>query len=592
MSTKSQVKICVDCKNEFEIDSGDLNLYEKVGLKIPEQCFFCRLKQYAAFWVFGKFRKGVSNLSGESLITVLPSTARYPIYKSHEWWGDAWNPIDFGQDYDPSKPFFEQLKELQEKIPHPHQVGKNNTNCDWCDDIWFSRNCYLTRAAFKCENLSYGYRVIGSKDSFDLTLSFNLQNSYDCLECHDSFNLSFSENSRDCIDSYFLYDCRNCQNCFMCWNLRNKRYFIRNKQYTKDQYEKEIKNIKLNSHKELKFLKDEYNNILKNLAVHRENFNLKTTNSTGNYLTNCDKCINVFAYEDSQNCRNQLRGLSNKDCIDQMGIFGTTEISGSNSCVYYSYGMKNSNWSSGRYSEYLEICDEVEYCFGCIGLRKKKYCILNKQYSKKEYEEITKKLRKHMYDMPYTGVKGRVYKYGEFFPPEFSPWSYNETLAQEYFPLTKEQAKGEGYRWRDPDTKNYVPTILSEDIPNDITSTGDAITDEVLECAHKMRCNQGCTKAFRILSNELQFYRKIGVSLPILCPACRTLERLKMRLGVELYDRSCMCAGENDDTRQYKNEVAHLHHDKKRCEEKFKTGYSPEEKDIVYCEQCYQQEVY
>jgi len=212
MSTKSQVKICVDCKNEFEIDSGDLNLYEKVGLKIPEQCFFCRLKQYAAFWVFGKFRKGVSNLSGESLITVLPSTARYPIYKSHEWWGDAWNPIDFGQDYDPSKPFFEQLKELQEKIPHPHQVGKNNTNCDWCDDIWFSRNCYLTRAAFKCENLSYGYRVIGSKDSFDLTLSFNLQNSYDCLECHDSFNLSFSENSRDCIDSYFLYDCRNCQN--------------------------------------------------------------------------------------------------------------------------------------------------------------------------------------------------------------------------------------------------------------------------------------------------------------------------------------------------------------------------------------------
>src|SRR3989344_2747054 len=99
----------------------------------------------------------------------------------------------------------------------------------------------------------------------------------------------------------------------MCWNLRNKRYFIRNKQYTKDQYEKEIKNIKLNSHKELKFLKDEYNNILKNLAVHRENFNLKTTNSTGNYLTNCDKCINVFAYEDSQNCRNQLRGLSNKD---------------------------------------------------------------------------------------------------------------------------------------------------------------------------------------------------------------------------------------------------------------------------------------
>ena len=523
MSTKSQVKICVDCKNEFEIDSGDLNLYEKVGLKIPEQCFFCRLKQYAAFWVFGKFRKGVSNLSGESLITVLPSTARYPIYKSHEWWGDAWNPIDFGQDYDPSKPFFEQLKELQEKIPHPHQVGKNNTNCDWCDDIWFSRNCYLTRAAFKCENLSYGYRVIGSKDSFDLTLSFNLQNSYDCLECHDSFNLSFSENSRDCIDSYFLYDCRNCQNCFMCWNLRNKRYFIRNKQYTKDQYEKEIKNIKLNSHKELKFLKDEYNNILKNLAVHRENFNLKTTNSTGNYLTNCDKCINVFAYEDSQNCRNQLRGLSNKDCIDQMGIFGTTEISGSNSCVYYSYGMKNSNWSSGRYSEYLEICDEVEYCFGCIGLRKKKYCILNKQYSKEEYEKLKAQI---INDIEKKG------EYGKFLPYTMGLCPYNLSVAILYFPeVKKEEILQKGGYWSEDDLSSQNG-MSSLDLPDSINDTGKDITVIALICPEtKYR--------FNVSEAEYEFHKRKGFALPRTHFDLRMLKRARKTATLKSYPSRC-----------------------------------------------------
>src|SRR3989338_7923745 len=384
MSTKSQVKICVDCKNEFEIDSGDLNLYEKVGLKIPEQCFFCRLKQYAAFWVFGKFRKGVSNLSGESLITVLPSTARYPIYKSHEWWGDAWNHIDFGQDYDPSKPFFEQLKELQEKIPHPHQVGKNNTNCDWCDDIWFSRNCYLTRAAFKCENLSYGYRVIGSKDSFDLTLSFNLQNSYDCLECHDSFNLSFSENSRDCIDSYFLYDCRNCQNCFMCWNLRNKRFCIENIQYSQKDYEEKLRSFKLGSHMSIQAFKKRFEELTQEETVHRQNFNFKTYNSAGDYLINTKDCHNCNTLSDSEDCYNCVRGLNEKSNIDAVGCWHS-ELMGNSSSCGYGYAEKYCVWASSRYSEYLDLCVECEYCFGCVGLKKKKYCILNKQYTKDEY---------------------------------------------------------------------------------------------------------------------------------------------------------------------------------------------------------------
>jgi hypothetical protein len=355
MNTKNQLsKTCVDCKNEFVVDSGDLLLYEKVGLKIPEQCFFCRFKQYFAFWAFGKFRKGISDLSGESLITVLPTKPRYPIYKSHEWWSDTWDPFSFGQDYDSKRSFFEQLKELQEKIPRPHQTGENSTNCDWCDDVWESKNCYLSRSVFKCENLSYGYRVVECKDSFDIALSFNLQNSYNCLACHNSFNLNFSENSKDCIDSYFIFDCRNCQNCFMSWNLRNKQYCIRNEQYTKEDYEKELKKIKLDSHKNLEILKTEFKNILKNEVVHRENFNLKTTDSVGNYLTNCDKCVNVFSWENSQNCRNSLRGLDTKDCIDQIGSWHN-EISGDNACATGGYQIKHSSWSDGRYCEYLDF---------------------------------------------------------------------------------------------------------------------------------------------------------------------------------------------------------------------------------------------
>ena len=94
-------------------------MYEKVGIELPTICFFCRVKNHLSFWLFGKFRKGKSDLSGESLITVLPEKNRYPIYTLTEWHSDAWEAMDFGQDYDSAKPFFTQFQELQEKIPHP-----------------------------------------------------------------------------------------------------------------------------------------------------------------------------------------------------------------------------------------------------------------------------------------------------------------------------------------------------------------------------------------------------------------------------------------------------------------------------------------
>ncbi|KKU05303.1 MAG: hypothetical protein UX07_C0018G0013, partial [Parcubacteria group bacterium GW2011_GWA2_45_30] len=78
-----------------------------------------------------------------------------------------------------------------------------------------------------------------------------------------------------------------------------------------------------------------------------------------------------------------------------------------------------------------------------------------------------------MNSMPYIDQKGRVYKYGEFFPPELSPFAYNETIAQEYFPLTKEQAQEQGYSWKDPEPRNYEIQIKNNQIPDHIKDVGD-----------------------------------------------------------------------------------------------------------------------
>lgn len=527
METKTEItKVCIDCNEEFIIDSGDLILYKKVGLKIPEKCFMCRIKQHFAFFTFGKFRKGTSALSGESLITVLPNNPRYPIYKSHEWWGDDWDPMSFGQDYERSRPFFEQLKELQEKVPHPHQVGENNTNCDWCDDVWESKNCYLTRSIFKCENLSYGYRVIETKDSFDITYSFNLQNSYDCLACHNSYNLNFSENSKDCIDSLFLFDCRNCQNCFMSYNLRNKSYYIRNKQYAKEDYEQEIKSIKLDSYKNIETLKQEFENIIKNEVVHRENFNLKTTNSVGNYLTNCDKCTNTFSWENSQNCRNCIRGLNAKDCIDQSTSWNT-EVSGDNSVVNGGYQIKHSTSSIGRYSEYLDYCNEVEYCFGCVGLKKKKYCILNKQYDKDGYEDLKNKI---------IGDMERRGEYGKFLPYSMGTCDYNFSNGIIYFPdIKKDEIIKHGGYWSQEDVSSQ-DGIPSLELPDSILTTNPDISIQALICPESHY-------RFNISPTEYEFHKNKNFALPRLHFDLRTLKRIRKTAILKSYPYKCIyCA--------------------------------------------------
>jgi hypothetical protein len=177
-----------------------------------------------------------------------------------------------------------------------------------------------------------------------------------------------------------------------------------------------------------------------------------------------------------------------------------------------------------------------------------------------------------------------VYKYGEFFPIELSPFGYNNTQAMQHFPITKEEALKKNYGWIDIPFGDYKITKKAEELPDSINDVDDQILKEVIECSK-------CKKAFRILENELIFLRKEKMPLPHMCNECRFERRINDRLKVTLYDRSCMCVGVMDETNIYKNTVPHDHKNGP-CDEKFKTGYAPDRPEIVYCEKCYQQEVY
>jgi len=525
-------KICTYCNTSFEIYNRELGLYEKVDIVIHKICSDCRMKQHMAFWPFGKFRTGVSDLTGEKLITVLPENARYPIYTAKEWWSDEWDSMSYGQDYDPSRPFFDQFKELQEKVPRPHQQGASQSlDCDWCDDVWDSKNCYLSRSIARAENLSYSYRAIDCKDSVDISHVFTLDQCYDCGYCFNSYNLLFSKNCRDCLDSAFLFDCRNCSHCLMCWDLRGKSYCIENVQYIKEEYEEKMKSVNLGSHTELEKYKARYAEILKKEAVHRENFNIKTYDSMGTYMTNCNNCVNVFCWEDSENCTNCLRGLKSKDSIDLVGCWDI-EVSGNNSCCTKGYQVKYSIWCDGiRYSDYCDQCLEVDYCFGCVGLRKKKYCILNKQYTKGEYETLKEKI---ISDMKESG------EYGKFVPYSLGLCPYNFSTAAIYFPdVTREYVEERGGYWEDV-VATHTEGIPTSELPDSISDVDASISKQGLICPVT-------GWRYNISDAELAFLKQKNIALPRVHFDVRTKERLRPMSQTKSEPYNCTYCGKDID---------------------------------------------
>ena len=307
-------------------------------------------------------------------------------------------------------------------------------------------------------------------------------------------------------------------------------------------------------------------------------------NVVGEYIKDCKNalyCYRVIGAEDVKYCQNFTLGPA-KDCFDNSNFGDGSELIYESLVVgdqVSSVKFSSQCFASVSNAQYSIYCHNVSNTFACIGLHNKQYCILNKQYTKEEYEKLVPKIIVHMNEMPYIDKKGRVYKYGEFFPSELSPYTYNECAAhQEFFPLTKEEAIEKGYSWREPEKRTYAITISSVDLPDNIFDVDDSILKEVIGCSHNGECSHQCTTAFKIVKHELDFYKKNNIPLPLLCPNCRHAERLTYRNSPKLWHRQCMC------------DKNHPHHTGK-CSIEFETAYSPDRPEIIYCEQCYQQEI-
>jgi hypothetical protein len=557
-------KVCKTCNKEFAVRKEDQIFYEQIDVPPPLYCPNCRMIRRLAFRNERTLYKRPCDLCKKDGVSLYPKETPFPVYCHPCWWSDGWNPVDYGMDYDRTKPFLEQFAELKNKVPRIALLVIDSVNSDYTNNAGENKNCYLIFAAESNEDCMYSRLIHNSKMSMDCVSTYESELCYECVDIKGCFKCMFSERLQDCIEVLFSFDMRNCQNCIFCTNGRNLNYCIENVQYTKEDYEKKKAEIFTNS-ESIELAKQKYL-ALRAEALVKYALTTKCNNATGDYMFNCHEGVNLFDVRNSKNSSYCADGEEPLDCHDCNNLYfkperlynvmGTLQSTNCMVGVYIMYGNE---------VHYSDSCYNCANCFGSVGLNKKNYFILNKEYGKEEYFKLKEEIITNLHS---TGV------YGEFFPPALSPFGYNETLAKEYLPMEKDVALGKGFKWQEEATGTYgKETVKNADIPSSIEDVSDEILKEVLVC-------EDCNKNYRITKMELDFYKRMNIPLPRKDFECRHKDRMSRRNPRKLWHRSCMC------------QVNTHPHDEAKCTNEFETSYSPERTEKVFCEACYNSEIY
>lgn len=502
------MSVCHQCQQQFLLEKDDL---------LPvNNCPDCFQRLLLSFRNERSLHKRQCDLCKKDFIGVYPKNSPYTVYCSKCWWSDQWDPYEYQAVYNPNKDFFEQFKELYKKIPHLGMNVTDSINSDYCNFADKLKDCYLVVNATEDENLYYCERAFKSKDCIDCNGITNCQLCYWCTSCRDCYQTKYSEFCESCTDCDYCYDCKGCQDCFGCFGLRNQKNCCFNKKCTPKEYQKNI----------YQFWQQ---------YPHRYANIISCENVTGDNVTRSKNCHHIFDADEMENCKYCHVGIKSKEaqyCVpadaaehsfNNMSVWEVYNVNCSHTCwyssdIYYSYG-----------------CMSSQNLFGCAGLKKTEFCILNKKYSEEDYKKIKQQIIKQLQE---------TNQYGNFFSISLNPFAYNETIAFDHYPLTKEQAIKLGYSWKEEENKAIDPILPS--------------------------CNK-CHKNYKIIKQEEVLYKKLEISLPQNCPNCRYHERFLRHNPRKLCSRICM---------------------NKKCGKKIMSSYAENRSEIIYCNECYNMEIY
>ncbi|PIZ72083.1 hypothetical protein COY07_03680 [Candidatus Peregrinibacteria bacterium CG_4_10_14_0_2_um_filter_43_11] len=558
------MKKCSLCHGEFEVSIDEVDFLKKINFKFgdktvaflePTQCPDCRNMIRTSHRNEQYLYQRKSDLSGKQLISLYdPLSSRgknYTVYSQSEWHGDSWDSTVYGRDFDFSRSFFEQFYELNDAVPKMALIAVGNENSDFTTGTGYCKNCYLINSSEYCEDCYYGKLLQSCHDSVDCSYLYDSERCYECFSCRKCYGCVHVYYSQNCSDCFFSENLNGCKNCFLCTNLNNKEYYFMNQTLDKKEYQCRVEEF-MGSYSNFKKASE----ILKKLRcerIHKYSNITNSENCTGDFIIGSRNCHNCYDMNDSEDCRNVWLGVQVKDVYDCSNMYIKPELNyqvmGTIETFHVAFSLYIFHSQNVLYSEQIHHSKDL---FGCVGMKNKQYCILNKQYPKEEYSRMVERIVEHMVE---TG------EWSQFFPPQYSPHGYNESLASEYYPLSKQVVTSRGWHWHEDRTQ---AAYQGEHYP--ISDNIKAVPEDIIQ--HILECEKA-KKLYKIIPHELRFYKSMKVPIPRLCPDERHKNRMLLRNPRHLWGRKCA-----------------------KCQSNIQTTYAPDRSEMVLCGECYLGEVY
>ncbi len=565
---------CKYCSKDMILEDGDFEIYDKFSpainwkkypIKPQSVCSDCFEQRRLCLRNKRNLYKRKCDFTWKEMISLYSPDKKYKIYNKDVWWSDKWNALDYAMIFDENKWFFDQLDELVHNVPFPNLSIVNSENSEYNDGLVNSKNAYM---CFWNNNLEDAYYTEESrlvKDSSDIWWSSEIEKSYECVDCANMYNSRYCSNWSNCSNTIFCKRCNNCHDCFMCYGLEWKKFHILNKGYTEEEYKAKMKDIDLSDYDKLLSYKKMY----RDFELTIPHVNLQTyaaENCMWDYVYNSKNAFNCFNVVGVQDCKNLYEWWRCSNVYDSSFIYdlegpiiGSVNVFMNSKNVYFSEYIYDNSFNI-FYSFNLKSCRN---CFACVGLVGKEYCIFNRQYKMEDYAVEVERIIKVMMKSPLSPLL-RGTEWWEFFPASMSRFGYNETEANEYYPLTEKESKENWFKWSD-----YIQPLPKVDkiIPaNMLPSKAKDIPDDILNRA--LKCEE-TGKPYRINKAELKFYRDNKLSIPRFHYDTRYKHRLLSKNQRIIYDRKC-----------------------DKCSKDIKTTYSHGCPEIVYCEECYNKTIY
>jgi len=526
-------RTCEILGTKWDMDEVEIKQYKKYNVPPSKYHPLTRMKLINGHFVLFDMWYNKHADSGEQVISTTHPASGIKVLPDKEWFVREFE--ETAQDYDSNKPVMDQLFDITRSVPlaanYNYELPENSVAfISLGDKDSFMVLACLSKRCFYCMN---GYEI---EDSAEICLSRNVQKSYAVLHSERLHNCRFMNECYDCINSDFLFDCRNCENCFGATNKRNKKFLWFNEQLSEEEWKKRRSEVDMTTYQARQELETKYQELVSK-AIWPDNFNIKAINCTGDYITECSNVTNgYYVMAGSNNLDWASYGFS----IPSNDSYVNVAITGSSDC-YYSLGTLNCSKAKFAMSilsncidtEYCGSSRDLEHCFGCFGLKKKKFCIFNKQYTEEEYWKTLDDIKCQMLD------EGT---YGDYPSMSLSTQHIPGSGAVSVYGASEEELKKMGAKFFEPGTDGAEGPEIDPTKMNSLDEIPDQV-DSPDDLAGKVFFDETFNRRFAYNKRELEFYASLGIAPPRKHPT-RRINELYAQMNMAVFEeKDCSDCG-------------------------------------------------